>query len=159
MRFLAFLSLLFLTLPAEAAEFCQDDDLVIDTQTSWDFTNGFFHDYTLPTHRGGQVYPTKSVLHLGNGAGVEELFGIFEFPRQPNEVGLAYNIYRLQIQIGGDDEPDRQVIDQDYTAGCSGPGASLWPGDRLELKPIKLTPHADGTPRSLEAVHLRFWGK
>ncbi|MGZ3654036.1 MAG: hypothetical protein ACXVCS_00695 [Bdellovibrionota bacterium] len=158
MRILATLLFLFSASSASAGNFCEDENLVIDTQLQWDFSNGFFHDFTLPTHRGGNLYSTKSVLHLGNG-GDPNLYGIFEFPRAANEVGLEYNLYRLQIQIGGDDEPDRQIIDQDFTAGCTGPGAGLWPGDRLELKAIKLEPHADGAPRGVESVHLRFWGK
>ena len=140
------------------ADFCEDENLVLDTDLSWDFTNGFLHEFTLPTHRGGTIFPTKSVLQVGN-AGAPELFGIFEFPRAANEVGLEYNLYRLEIQIGGDAEPDRQLIDQDFTSSCTSPGAGLWPGGRLELQPIKITPHADGTPRGVEAVHLRFWGK
>lgn len=156
MRFLA-LALLFLSPPAHA-NFCEDENLVLDTELQWDFANGFLHEFTLPTHRGGQLYPTKSVLQVGNG-GEAELFGLFEFPRAPNEVGLEYNLYRLQIQIGADAEPDRQIIDQDFTAACTGPGAGLWPGDRLELKTIKIEPHADGSARAVEPVHLRFWGK
>jgi hypothetical protein len=159
MRILALGIIVLLGSPsAIAADYCQDENLVLDLNLEGDFTNGFFHDFTLPTHRLGQIYPTKAVFHLGNG-GTDELFGIFEYPRKPNEVGLAYNLYRLQIQIGDDREPDRQIIDQDYTANCTGPGASLWPGERLELKSIPIQPHADGAPRALEPVHLRFWGK
>jgi hypothetical protein len=159
MRFYILLLASFLSSSAIAGEFCEDANLVIDTELQWDFSNGSFRDFLLPSRRNGQVYPTKSVLHLGNAAGIDELRGVFEFPRRPNEVGLAYNLYRLQIQIGGDDEPDRQIIDQDYTQGCTGAGASLWPGERLELRPIKVEPHADGMPRIVETVHLRFWGK
>jgi hypothetical protein len=152
------ITLLLLAAPLARADFCEDENLVLDTELEWDFSSGFLHEFTLPTHRGGQLFPTKSVLQLGNGGG-PELFGIFEFPRAANVVGLEYNLYRLQIQIGSDAEPDRQLIDQDFTGGCTGPGAGLWPGARLELKTIKIEPHADGTDRGIEAVHLRFWGK
>ena len=143
---------------ADAADFCEEEQLVVDASYEWNFEDGFLHTIALPTHRAGQLVSTRAELQLGNGGG-EELFGIYEFPRRPNEVGLAYNLYRLQIQIGGDDEPDRQLIDQDYTNGCSGPGVALWPGSRLELQPIRLQPHAGGVPRALETVHVRFWGK
>lgn len=150
--------LLFLASSTARANFCEDENLVLDVELSWDFANGFRQELTLPTHRGGELYPTKTVLQLGNG-GDGELLGRFEFLRAANEVGLEYNLYRLQIQIGGDAEPDRQLIDQDFTASCTSPGAGLWPGDRLELRPIKLEPHANGAPRGVEPVHLRFWGK
>jgi len=157
MRFLA-LALFFYT-SLSRADFCEDENLVLDTELQWDFANGFLHEFALPTHRGGQLYPTKSVLQLGSGGAASELWGFFDFPRAPNQVGLEYNLYRLQIQIGADAEPDRQVIDQDFTADCTGPGAGLWPGGRLELKPLKIEPHGNGTARGLEPVHLRFWGK
>jgi hypothetical protein len=153
------LVLALLLLPSIAhADFCEDENLVLDTELSWDFASGFMHEFTLPTHRGGQIFPTKSLLQIAN-AGTPELFGVFTFPRAANQVGLEYNLYRLQIQIGEDTDPDRQLIDQDFTTSCTGPGAGLWPGGRLKLQPIKITSHSDGTPRGVEAVHLRFWGK
>ena len=122
MRFFCLFLLLWLY-PAQAGaiSYCEEENLVIDTETQWDFRNGFFHSIQLPTHRGGQILPTRSVLHLEVSPDSPSLLGIYEFPRRPNEVGLAYNLYRLQIQIGSDNEPDRQIVDQDYTSGCSGP--------------------------------------
>jgi hypothetical protein len=155
------LALFFLLLSpgAHAGDFCQADDLVLDAETTWDFQAGFASNFALATHRQGELFPAKTVLRLASGAGAAVLDGSFDFPAPPNEVGLAYNLYRLTIQIGSDDEPDRQIIDQDYTAGCTGAGASLFPGGTLKLKPLKITPHSDGSPRGVETVHLRFWGK
>ncbi len=152
---------LFLSISASAvaADTCNDENLVLDIHTVWDFRADFTHNISLPTHKEEQVYPTKVVLNLAYGVQSEKMGANYQFQSPPNQVGLAYNIYHLQIQIGDDDEPDRQFIDQDYTADCTGPGASLWPGEQLNLKPFNISPHADGSVRSVEPVHLRFWGK
>lgn len=158
MRFWVLFIVAFGAFPARGAEFCEDENLVVDLETRWDFAAPLLLELPLPTHRGGQLYPTKATLRLTHDQ-KPDLLGVFEFPRRPSEVGLPYNLYRLQIQVGRDDEPDRQLIDQDYTQGCTGAGVSLWPGNQLSLNPIPLTRHSDGSPRGDEAVHLRFWGK
>ena len=138
-----------------AADFCEEENLVMDAQFEWDFAAGFDQEIPLLTHRGGQLYPTRVLLNLSKDGG-DELQGSFLFPRLPNEVGLAYNIYRMQIQVGLNEDQDRQLIDQDYTDSCNSSGIALWPGQHLNLNPIKIQPHSGGLPRNKEKVHLRF---
>jgi len=158
MRFYLLALLLLFTASAARADFCQDANLVVDTRLTWNLSEGFEQDFALPTHRAGILYPSKTVLYL-KGDGRSALDGLFAFQSPVGQAEYEYNLFRLSIEIGNEGETDHQIIEQDYTEDCTGPGFGLMPGDHVSLKTIKIEPHADGTPRAMEAVHLRFWGK
>ncbi len=158
MRFLAIFFFLLFTTPVEAGQFCDDDKLIFEQDFYLDFADSFRQDIGLPADYGGVIYPAKVILHLA-GDGRAFLFGSYERPGKPNEVGFEYNLYRMELAIGVAAAADRQVIDQDYTRGCTSVTPGLFPGDHLDLIPIEIKPHADGTPRGREPVHLRFWGR
>lgn len=144
----------FLLADSVEAGLCGASNTQIEQEFTVDFQNGFEQQILLPMVYGGKVYPSIVELRLSN-AGDGILLGRYGWTL--NTLGFEYNLYRLQIQIG--DGPDAQQIDQDYTNNCANPPVGLARGSQLDLLPIRLSAHADGSPLGLEHVRLRFWGK
>lgn len=140
----------FLSTSADAG-MCEEDNTLLEREFVWDFQNGFAESLSLPL---GNLNPSPIQLHLGTD-GSPFLYGKYE--SHNGEVGIPYYLYRLEIQIG--EGEDTQLIDQDYTSGCEGIPAGLGPGHTLTLVPIKLQPHANGSPLAVERVRVRFWGR
>jgi hypothetical protein len=157
MRFPLLFLYLLVTMPAEAGQLCGDNDvLLVERNFSLDFSLGSREDIALPAEYGGVVYPAQAMLRLWSD-GQPYLRGTYERPTSPGGVGIEYNLYRLEVIIGV--PGDQQLISQDYTSGCSTLPAGLFPGAHFDLLPVFLTPHSDGSPRGLEPVRLRFWGR
>ncbi|MEC9369662.1 MAG: hypothetical protein VX871_13330 [Pseudomonadota bacterium] len=73
-----------------------------------------------------------------------------EFHFRANGVSLPYNIFAFLITA------DQEVLVwQDLTLGCTGPGVSIFPGNRFPLEKIELKPTVSGESRIL---HLIVWG-
>jgi hypothetical protein len=144
----------FLLTTSVEAEMCGLSNTLIERDFVWDFQEGFLESVPLPQVYGGTEYPSHVNLTL-SATDPTRLFGTYAWTT--NDLGFEYNLYRLQIQIG--DGEDAQLIDQDYTNGCRNPPQGLDHGKHLDLVPIALRPHNDGSPLGLERVHLRFWGK
>ncbi len=143
----------FLTTSVEAG-LCDDDNNYLEREFTWDFKNGFLQDLPLPMIYGGTEYPSTLILYLGNDGGAK-LHTAYHWTE--GGPGLFYNVYRLQIEIG--DGENQQIIDEDFTKGCTDLPRSLRHGDSYTPEPFALTTHPDGTPLGVERVRLRFWGK
>jgi hypothetical protein len=156
MRFVC-LFFFLLSLPAFGAESCYDSRPVVDIQADWDFTAAPQADFYLPTRTVYGGYLTWAAAHLRWDGRLETMFD-FQ-PPQKEALSLPYTVYRLQLQVGKDGDSDGFLYDNDLTRNCTGPGRSLFPGDVLRLPAVQVPSHKDGTPRGLEPLRIRIWGK
>jgi hypothetical protein len=91
------------------------------------------------------IFLSKASL-TGRFNGVDQLD--LEFRFDTNGVGLPYNIYAVLVA-----SPEEAFAWHDLTKGCTGAGASIFPGGSFKLPVTKLS-------RSLEInLHLLVWGR
>jgi hypothetical protein len=154
MRFLLFTFWVFFSLPSAAqGEECFGEDPVHRSAYNWDLSQNARADFYLPTSNTFGSFQTAAAAHFEwNGA----LEISFDYQLPPGQVGLAYNVHRLVVEVGEGD--DKFTADLDFTAGCTDVGRSFFPGESLKLFPIKVPPRGDGRPRGEEAVRVQLWG-
>ncbi len=149
--------LLFLLLPLSAmASFCRSEPLVLAEVQSWDFRSSWHSHFPLPTPTSGGWEPTKAVA-VFSLLGPENLSLTIVHGRAPEEVGLAYNLFYVQVTLL--DEPELEPIVLDLTEACQRHGISIFPGSHSEEFDLRLPPRADGAPRALESVRIEVWGR
>lgn len=155
-KFVTLAALLLLPRPAAADDTsCLPDRPVIDRLEIWDFSRVTVSDFYLPTRSAYQWHQTYAAAHLEFNKRMNVLF---DYNAPNGMVGLEYNFYRVEIQVGQDYDADRFVFTKDFTRDCQSPGRSIYPGQSMRLDPIKIPPRADGNPRGRELVRVRIWG-
>lgn len=153
MRFALFSLFFFLSQPASAADTsCLDSGPVVEQNLVWNFEQPARTDFYLPTKNDWGQYRTPAAAHIVWNS---QLYISFDYV-QSQQFGLFYTVHRLQIEIG--ENENLEVIDLDYTNGCTESGISFTPGTVLKEIPIKIPPRADGQPRGEEPIHIRVWG-
>lgn len=91
------------------------------------------------------IFLSKASL-TGRFDGINQLDLEFRFDREG--VSLPYNIYAVLVA-----SPEEAFAWHDLTKGCTGPGASIFPGGSFKLPATKLS-------RSLAInLHLLVWGR
>ncbi len=146
----------FLAASANAADYCHERELVLDKEMLWDFGSGFALELNLPTRRGEQLVPSMGRVQFGS-SGDSQLWTIFENSGE-GALGIEYTVYKLEVRIGDEREPDSQLFAEDFSHDCTQTGLGIDYGGRRRLSPIKLDPRANGEPRGLERVRVRVWG-
>jgi hypothetical protein len=151
-------TLLLLSLPAqaEAAEYCHEEDLVLDREALWDFSAGFSAEQPLPTHRAGELVPSMGRAVFGS-TGDQQLHTAFENSGL-GSFGIEYMVYKLEISIGDPLDADHQVFVEDFSRDCTDPGLAVDYGRRRSLPPLAILPRRNGEPRGVEKVRVRVWG-
>lgn len=141
---------------ATGAEYCHEKDLVLDKEMLWNFGSGFALELNLPTRRGDQLVPSMGRVQFGAN-GNPQLWTIFENSGE-GTLGIEYTVYKLEIRIGDERDPDSQLIVEDFSRDCTEPGLGIDYGGRRRLSPLKVDPKASGEPRGIERVRVRVWG-
>jgi hypothetical protein len=148
-------AILLLPLYAHAEDSCYRDFLVIDRVIAWDFSRDQAADFTLPSWNGSTPpFYTDAAAHIslrGN-----KLNTSFDF--KTDLVSLPYNVYRMDILVGKEADPENFVSSRDFTANCKNAGFSFFPGDKVKLLPEKIPALSSGGPRGVQPVRIRIWG-
>jgi hypothetical protein len=155
-KMLIVLSILTLPATARSADYCHEKELVLDKEMLWDFRAGFATELNLPTRRGDELVPSMGRVQFG-ASGDPQLWTTFENSGEGN-LGIEYTVYKLEIRIGDEREPDSQLYAEDFSRDCSETGLGIDYGGRRRLSPLKILPKASGEPRGLERVRVRVWG-
>jgi hypothetical protein len=100
--------------------------------------------YPLKTRRSGFMLETEAVLEAHLTEGVLQM--TVHFSDDFHGVSLPYNLYLVGVTVNG--EP---VNWQDLTGACEGPGAGIFPGQSIDLKPVKV--HSQGI------LQIVVWGR
>jgi len=157
LRFLLTLSLAFLpfALPisARAAAACPAEAPVVDRLEWWDFSRVTRSDFFLLSRGPKGIFETPAAAHLEWD---QQLTIRFDHKLPPDSAGLEYTIDRFEIAVGRGYGAFR--FSADFTDDCNAPGRSMFPGQAIKLKPVKVPPGYFGFPRGLEMVHVRIWG-
>lgn len=144
--------LLVLSLNAQAKNQCTEKNLVVDETQQKDFS-GFAWTLPLPSYSSvNGKYDTGAVADfMWNST---NLYIKFRFDVPEDIVAKYYNIYRMEFDVGeGDDAFHYEVGD------CTGAVGSFAPMDSLKVYPIEISRHADGSPRGIEPMHVKIWGR
>ncbi len=154
--FLTILTLLLGTTSVSAEDLCYDEKPSLEQSGQWDFSTLPRFDFYLPSKNIYGSFLTHAALHLQFQ---DKLWISFDHILPKNQVGLAYTIHRLRIEIGQPDSPSHFLFDQDFTQGCSGPGMSFFPGESHQLPAIEVPflPPQNG-PEVLP-VKIQSWGR
>lgn len=137
---------------AQAKNQCTDKNLAVD-DSEWKDFSGFA--WTLPLLSFSNVhgkYETGAVSDFIADS-KSNLQIKFRFDLPEDTVANAYNIYRLELDVGEGADAFH------YEAGdCDGSIGSFWPLEPAYVGPIIIHPHGDGSPRGIEPMHVKIWG-
>jgi hypothetical protein len=146
---------LFAAPTARAEQACQAEHLVVDFETTWDFSTPARSDLRLPTWSSFGLYETAASAHFSLDEN-QALLVTFLHEVPDGIVGLPYNIYHFAFTVGTHEE--EQTIFRDFTANCLGPGQAMFPGSYVKLPSKELPARRDGGSRGVERVRIRIWG-
>ncbi|MGE3263546.1 MAG: hypothetical protein AB7K68_17350 [Bacteriovoracia bacterium] len=150
-----FLLLFFVPLLVHAEDDCYRDFLVVDKTVLWDFDKSPKTNIALPSWNGSSPpFYTKATGHFSLQDG--NLRALFDF--NSDLLSLPYNVYRLDLIVGGEEDGDRFVSSRDFTNGCTRSGLSFYPRSVVELPAVKVPDSATGENRGLRRVRIRIWG-
>jgi hypothetical protein len=135
------LSFFVLLDPASA---CLPEFTALDVFESYDGGQPRTFSHYLKSQNVGGIFTTRAAL-VGSFSGE-----ILELKVRYDIEGLAlpYNVYVVLVAT-----PHDVLSWQDLTAGCIGPGKSVFPGGQLSLQSVK------GLTKSQYRLHLIVWGR
>ena len=81
----------------------------------------------------------------------------FDYPLPPNQVGLFYTVYAVEVKIGADGDAGQVVRFMDYTKACHS-GITYVPGAKFRLPGIIIPMRSMELHRE-EPVRLKIWGQ
>lgn len=99
--------------------------------------------HSLKSSRGGVLFQTDAVMDSSYDGETLKLRVRFT---DPTALSLPYNLYAVLVIVNGE-----VVSWQDLTGQCSGSGQSIFPGQTIELQPVKI--------RSQGLIQFSVWGK
>ncbi|RZA08997.1 MAG: hypothetical protein EOP11_03075 [Proteobacteria bacterium] len=155
LRVITFLFLLGTPTVSEAAESCLAPYPVSDRLEWWDFSMITRSEFPLLSRNSRGVFETYATAHLEWN---NRLNLAFDYQMPGDMGGLEYSLYRLEIQVGRDGDPDKFTYVQDFTNGCTEAGRSIFPGQSIRLNAVKVPPRLFGLPRGREVVRIKIWG-
>lgn len=151
------LFLLFFSSPVQAEEDCLASFLVVDRDEVWDFQHPEPLHFPLPSRRGDGTYLTPAAAHYEWKKDLD-LAIHFDFHLPPGQVSYPYNVYKVSVEVGEEGDNDHFRYEHDFTQGCRETGASMMPGQQIQLPLVKIPPHSNGESRGKERVRIRVWG-
>lgn len=151
MRIALFMLPLFSS-PVLADSSCWKSFQEVDFTENWSFPSFSTTDLYLPSHNMNGRFLTPAAAHFTQDQNMVRVH--FDF--LSNKMSLPYNLFRLEIEIGGPEDP--YLITEDFTFDCQEPGAAIYPGSRLQLPEFEIPPHSDGSSRANEPVRIKIWG-
>jgi hypothetical protein len=155
-RLALILGMLFFSTTSAHAEGCYDERPIVDKWEVWDFSQRTLSSFWLPTRTAsGKLYQTYAAAHFEWNKTLNLNF-IYQLPE--GQTGLEYNVYRADIQVGHDLDPGKLSTSVDFTKNCALPGRSMFSGQSIQVKPIKVPLRYGKEPRGKELVHILVWG-
>lgn len=147
---------LFGTGSVQAEDLCYDEAPSLEESGEWNFSALPRWDFYLPSKNIYGTFLTHAALHVQFQ---EKLLISFDHILPKNQVGLAYTVHRLRIEIGQPQSPTHFLFDQDFTQGCTGPGMSFFPGESHYLPAVEVPflPPQNGT--EVLPVKIQSWGR
>lgn len=131
---------------------CWNNFQEVDFTENWNFPSFETTNFYLPSHNINGRFLTPAAAHFTREQNAVRVH--FDF--QSNKMSLPYNLYRIEIEIGG--PGDAHQYSEDFTSNCQEPGLAIYPGSSIQLPEFEIPPRSDGSSRAQEPVHIKIWG-
>jgi hypothetical protein len=149
-----------MALAKNASYDCFKDDLAFMHSQNISLSRPLNFTSFLPSHNIDGAFMTRARIQVRTNASPKSndwWNGIikFDFPLPKDQVSLPYNVFAVVVEVPV--EQGGYTYFHDFTDSCTNPGLGLYPGQKFELRDLKLLRQPKGSPDI--PIRIGVWGK